>query len=138
MSTTVAVLLAIYCVTWTLIGLGLLVGILVVVMKIRQAVSATTRAVQPTLKQVRETVDEVSATARDIAGRARNVAGMAEETIADIRERVRTTADLVQDTVTGPFVSVNSAIAGIRRGFEVWRERVARRAGGDGGSRSEL
>jgi len=127
MPDVITVLLAIYLVIWSLIGLVLAIGALIIVWKIKRAITSTQKAVEPVLQEARSVMSEVSLTVRQVAERARHISEVAEQTVSRIAERVERTADLVQETISSPLISVGSALSGLRRGVEVWRERLQRR-----------
>ena len=119
-------LLGIFLALSILIELFLLVGALVLVVKVRQGVASAQKAAEPVVRQAKEAVSEVTAAARELSERARRIATITEQTAGHIAERVESTANLIQESITAPVISVSSALSGLRRGLEVWRQRAQR------------
>lgn len=141
MSTTTEVLLAIYLVMWTVLGLGFLFAIFYAVAKVKGLIRSINERVTPITRQVEETVSRVTTAAQTVVEQAEHiaetarstadhVADTARHTVDEVAHRVETTSEVLRDTVVAPAIGLNSLVAGARRAAEVLRDRWVHRSGG--------
>jgi len=133
------ILLAVFLCLWIVVGLGLLIAILYLVLKVKSLVNRVNERVAPITKRVEDTVGKVTGAAQAISDQAQeiaatarstadHVAATARETVDHVAHKIESTSEVLRDTVVAPAIGINSLIAGARRAAETLRERWSRRA----------
>jgi len=141
MSEATEILLQINLVFWLIYGIGVLIALLYLVLKVRSLLHHVNERVTPITKQVEDTVSRVTGAAQAVANQAQeiataarstadHVAATARNTVDDVAHRVESASEVLRDTVVAPAIGINSVVAGARKAGEVLRERWLRRSEG--------
>jgi hypothetical protein len=99
-------------------------------LRLRKAVTTLTNKSQPLISQATEMVRTANGVAQTVKLHADNIMNQAENTVDDVSRRVKSTTNILQESISRPVVSMASVMTGVTRGVEVWNE--IRKGGGNG------
>lgn len=128
MSTQVSLAIIAICMLVITVGtLVLTVPLIMLALSARKSLATITNKTQPLISQVEETVKTANGIAHTVKVRAEGIMDKAETTVDSVSKKVRTTSNIVQQTISPPIISVASLITGISKGLEFFREYQSRK-----------
>jgi len=97
-------------------SLVLLVGLATLAVSIKRLIDTS---VKPAISNVNTLVDKVE-------NRAERIMEISEDTVRKVSGKAVAAADMVEDTVTTPLISLSSLVAGISKAVQTWRQASIR------------
>jgi len=116
-------LLAVYLVVGSVLGIGFIVGVIILVVKVKRFVAHVSKQVDSVATKVTTTADHVTTTVNTLADRAQRIGETVETMVRRVAHKVDVTTDVLRDAIAGPVINVSSVATGIRRAIETWLER---------------
>jgi hypothetical protein len=105
-------------------NLLLLVSIAVLALSVSRLVS---KSVMPAVGEVQSTARKVNNLVDTVGDRAGRIMDVGESTVRQVSGKVVATTGLLENSAAAPIITLSSVIAGIARGFQVWRGSAAGR-----------
>jgi uncharacterized protein YoxC len=123
-------IIAICAIVATVGLIAVAIGIAILAWRVSKSVGTLTNKAQPLISQAKETVMTANGIAQTVKDHAEGIKGKAEDTVETVTRKVKTTSELLQESVSPPIITLGSVIAGVTRGLEVLGS--ARKRGGNG------
>lgn len=131
MSQTVSLaIIAICMLVITVAILGTAIALLIVALAAKKSINKLTSRAQPLISQATETVKTANSIANTVKARTEGIIGKAEDTVDDVSRRIKTTTNIIQESISPPMINIASLVTGVSRGLEVLGQ--SRRRGGNG------
>lgn len=106
------------------------IAIVLLALRLRKSVGTLTIKVQPLISQATETAKTAKSIAETAKSHADGILNKAENTVDVVTRKVKTTTNVLQDSLNPPIVTVASVLTGVSRGLEVLSQM--RKRGGNG------
>lgn len=112
------VVIAVFTGIIALANLILLGGLAYLAITVKRTID---KSVKPVISEVEATVQKVNGLVENVGARAERILDAGEDAALDVSKRVMSTAEIVDEVIKPPLISVAGLVAGISRAFETLR-----------------
>lgn len=120
LGTVANISVCIFVVIFSLIAVGALVAVAIALNKLQQQVDKLTTKVEPVIAKASTTLDTVQRVTVSVGEKADTILTRGETLTDNVSQKIESTANVVENTVTKPLINLSSLIAGVSKGVSVY------------------
>jgi len=120
LGTVANISICVFVAIFSVIAVGALVAVAIALNKLQQQVDKLTTKVEPVIVKASTTLDTVQRVTVSVGEKADTILTRGESLTDNVSQKIETTANVVENTVTKPLINLSSLIAGVSKGVSVY------------------
>jgi methyl-accepting chemotaxis protein len=112
-----------------LINTAFIAGIAAFLFLLHRKIDQVSETVHPLVDRVNETLVKVETVTAQVSEQVNGILDRTGHLVEDVTQKVETTTSIAEETIAQPLIGAASLMAGLSRGWDVYRSESAREKG---------